>query len=80
MRYYWVLRELELFCDAVAAASLIALGLDPARYAAILERAVNFSPESAMLNNGERQMPTIALRLRDIGEITAQLSASGSSR
>src|SRR5882724_4058590 len=66
-------RELELFCDAVAVATLIALNLDPAKYASVLERGVNFSPEVAKLNNGERDMPNISLRKRLIFEFSAEL-------
>jgi len=70
------MRELELFCDAVATASLIAMGLDPSHYASLLERAVNSSPEAAEMNNGQREMPNITLRKRVIAEFTIQLTSS----
>jgi len=68
------MRELELFCDAVAVVSLVALGLDPSRYASILERIASSSEGMAKLNNGEREMPNIALRKRMIFSVANQLS------
>src|SRR5581483_9470988 len=68
------MRELELFCDVVATATLVALGLDPAHYASLLERAVNSSPEAAKMNNGEREMPNVVVRRRLIAEVAAQLT------
>jgi len=68
------MRELELFCDAVAASSLVALGLDPARYAVVLERIATSSKEMLKLNNGEREMPNVELRKRLIAEVVAQLT------
>jgi len=67
------MRELELFCDAVATASLVALGLDPALYASVLERITTSSEEMMRLNTGEREMPTTALRKRLINNLSSRL-------
>jgi hypothetical protein len=63
------LRELELFCDAIAVASLIALGMDPARYSQLLKKVMSFSPEAVKLNDGHGETPSLATRLKLIGEV-----------
>lgn len=65
------IRELELFCDAVAAVVLLDLKLDPGAYARALRRIANHSKESAKLNNGENSHPAVHARLRLISDISA---------
>jgi hypothetical protein len=69
-------QDLELFCDAVAVATLIALGLDTDAFTAILGRIVSFSQESVKLNNGDQGMPSLLVRKRLIATITSSLAAS----
>lgn len=71
-------RELELFCDAVAVATLVALDLNPRGYADLLGRLTRFSPEAARLNAGEHGMPSLGTRLKLIEEFGARLA--GGSR
>lgn len=67
------LQELELFCDAVAVASLAALELDPARYARILQKMVDSTPGARRLNDGSTAMPAMEVRLKLIGQLKASL-------
>jgi hypothetical protein len=69
------LRELELFCDAIAVASLIALGMDPTRYSQLLKKVMSFSPEAVKLNDGHGEMPSLTIRLQLIGEVQKVLLA-----
>jgi Zn-dependent protease with chaperone function len=65
------IRELELFCDAVAVVALLNLGLDPRSYARALQRIATHSQASAQLNNGSRSHPAIEARLKVISDISA---------
>lgn len=67
------LRKVELFCDGVAAATLLKLGLDPAEYARALESFANFSPAAAEMNSGRHQTPSPAERLAHIGLVSGHL-------
>ena len=51
------IRELELFCDAVATVVLLNLGLDPAHYASVLRRIATHSQAAAALNDGSNSHP-----------------------
>lgn len=70
------LRELELFCDAVAVVVLLDLGLDPSRYAQVVSRTANHSKAAAILNDGSNSHPAVGARLRVIRDITLALKAS----
>ena len=70
------LRELELFCDAVAVVVLLDLGLDPSHFAQIVKRTANYSTPAAILNNGSNSHPAVGARLRLILDITVALKAS----
>lgn len=73
-------RQLELFCDAVAVASLVALGVETAGYRNLLIATTNFSPEAARLNNGHGQMPALATRLKLIDGVEARLAQNARVR
>ncbi len=64
------IRELELFCDAVAVVVLLDLGLDPAHYSRALQRIARHSQAAAALNDGSRTHPAIELRLQVISDIS----------
>lgn len=80
LRQHARLRELELFCDAVAVASLVALNVDPARYAKILQKVVSSSPESMLLNDGSAAMPSLDARLKLIAGLGASLAVTSGAR
>ena len=65
------MRELELFCDAVAVIVLIDFGLDPAHYAKALSRIATYSEAATELNNGQNSHPAVNARLRVISDIAA---------
>jgi Zn-dependent protease with chaperone function len=65
------IRELELFCDAVAVVVLLDLGFDPAQYAQVLRSIANYSKAAEELNNGENSHPAVEARLRVIADISA---------
>lgn len=65
------IRELELFCDAMAVVVLLNLRQDTTRYARALQRIATHSPASAQLNNGSSTHPTIDARLKVISDISA---------
>lgn len=65
------IRELELFCDAVAVVVLLDLKLDPAGYAKALRRIATHSREATKLNNGENSHPALEARFRVISDISA---------
>lgn len=65
------LRELELFCDAVAVVVLLDQKLDPAGFAHALRRITSHSEASAKLNNGESSHPAVEVRLQVISDISA---------
>ncbi|HEY6121791.1 MAG TPA: hypothetical protein VIV66_17675 [Pyrinomonadaceae bacterium] len=65
-----MIRELELFCDAVAVVVLLDLGLDPACYGRALRLMAMHSQASAQLNNGSRTHPAIDARLKVISDIS----------
>ncbi|MGI8734481.1 MAG: hypothetical protein ACR2LM_14405 [Pyrinomonadaceae bacterium] len=64
------IRELELFCDAVAVVVLLNLGLDPAHYGRALERIVTHSQAARVLNDGSGSHPTMGARLKVISDIS----------
>jgi predicted Zn-dependent protease len=64
------IRELELFCDAVATVVLFNLGLDPAHYARVLRRIATHSQAAAALNDGSNSHPAIAARLKVISDVS----------
>jgi hypothetical protein len=64
------IRELELFCDAVATVVLLNLGLDPAHYARVLRRIATHSQAAAALNDGSDSHPAIAARLKVISDVS----------
>jgi Zn-dependent protease with chaperone function len=68
------IRELELFCDAVAVVVMLDLQFDPARYARALKRIATHSQKSAKLNNGENSHPAVGSRLRVISDISAMFT------
>lgn len=65
------MRELELFCDAVAVIVLLDLGLDPVRYANALRRIATYSEAATELNNGQNSHPAVNARVRVISDIAA---------
>lgn len=67
------LRRLELFCDAIAVATLLNLNLAPAGYAKVLEHICTHSQSATELNDGSGSHPALAVRLKLISEIQAQL-------
>lgn len=68
-------REIELVCDGIAVATLLRLGLDPAAYAAALERNILSSPEIHRLNQGDLSYPSLETRLKMIRLVSDQFSA-----
>ena len=64
------IRELELFCDAVAVVVLLDLGLDPAHYGKALKRIATHSQAAAALNDGSDSHPAIAARLKIISDVS----------
>jgi Zn-dependent protease with chaperone function len=64
------MRELELFCDAVAVIVLLDLSLDPVHYSRVLKRIARHSPASTALNNGSSTHPAIEQRLQVILDIS----------
>lgn len=68
------LRVIELECDAFATITMIALKMNPDRYAEALRRIVHNSKESEKLNDGNNGMPTLEARLQVISEIKKQFS------
>jgi len=64
------IRELELFCDAVAVVVLLDLGLDPANYSRALKRIARHSKAATVLNDGSSTHPAIELRLQVISDIS----------
>jgi Zn-dependent protease with chaperone function len=65
------IRELELFCDAVAVVVLLDLGLDATRYGRALRSIATHSQATAELNNGSSTHPAIDARLKVISDISA---------
>ena len=68
------MRVIELECDALATVTLIALKMNPDRYAYALRRIVHNSKESEKLNDGNNGMPALEARLQVISEIKKQFS------
>jgi Zn-dependent protease with chaperone function len=64
------IRELELFCDAVAVVVLLDLGLDPTHYAKALQRIATHSQAATILNDGSNSHPEIEARLKVISDIS----------
>ena len=64
------MRELELFCDAVAVIVLLDLGLDPVHYSRALNRIARHSRASTALNNGSSTHPAIEQRMQVILDIS----------
>jgi hypothetical protein len=69
------IRELELFCDAVAVVALLDLGLDPAHYGTALRRIATHSRAAAALNDGSDSHPAIAARLKVISDVSGLLTS-----
>lgn len=65
------MREIELFCDAVAAVVLIELGFDPAAYAKVLDKIATHTPAAATLNDGTNSHPAVSSRVKLITNIAA---------
>lgn len=65
------MRELELFCDAVAVVILLDQGLDPSRYAKAVQRIATYTEAAAELNNGKNSHPAVDARLRIISNTAA---------
>jgi Zn-dependent protease with chaperone function len=65
------IRELELFCDAVAVVVLLDLGLDPTHYAKALQRIATHSQAATILNDGSNSHPEIEARMKVITDISA---------
>jgi len=68
------LRVIELECDAFATITLIALKMNPDRYAEALQKIVHSSKESEKLNDGNNGTPALSARLQVISEIKKQFS------
>lgn len=62
-RQFSVTQFLELQCDAVAAYTLLLLGMKPAAFAPAIAAAVNTDAEVARLNQGVGTHPSLAARL-----------------
>jgi Zn-dependent protease with chaperone function len=69
------IRELELFCDAVAVVTLFSLQMDPNSYSKALERICRHSQAVTTLNDGSSSHPSLDARLKLIAEIQALLEA-----
>lgn len=67
------IRELELFCDAVAVAVMLNLGFDPAQFAKALRTIATHSEAAAELNSGQNSHPALNARLRVISFISGSL-------
>ncbi|MEJ7615818.1 MAG: M48 family metalloprotease [Pyrinomonadaceae bacterium] len=65
-------RQVELMCDAVAVAVIIRLGKDPATYAEVITKILNYSPSTRATNNGFKSHPALASRLRVITALSAR--------
>lgn len=74
------IRQLELFCDAVAVITLLNLQLDPASYSQALTRICAHSKAAASLNDGTGSHPALATRLKLIAEIRALMQSVLSPR
>jgi len=72
------MRELELFCDAIAVVVLIILRLDPSHYARALRHIATYTNTAAELNDGTKSHPAIEVRLVVISHISAMFSPSSS--
>lgn len=62
-------RQVELMCDAVAVAALKKLGHNPAAYADILSKILNYSSPTRNTNNGLKSHPALSSRLHVIAEL-----------
>jgi Zn-dependent protease with chaperone function len=67
------IRELELFCDAVAVVTLLSLQMNPNSYSEALERICRHSQAAEHLNDGSSSHPSLDARLRLIAGIKATL-------
>src|SRR5262245_16447009 len=67
------IRELELFCDAVAVVTILSLQMNPNPYSKALERICKHSQAAASLNDGSSTHPSVDARLKLIDEFTALL-------
>ena len=68
------LRIIELMCDALTTITMLKLALNPQKYSDALQRIICHSKASEQLNDGSREMPSLAARLHVISSITTQLS------
>jgi Zn-dependent protease with chaperone function len=68
------LRKIELFCDVLAAVTMMKLKMNPDNYAEALQKIVHNSKESEELNDGTQTMPSLAARLKVISAIKKQFS------
>ena len=68
------LRKIELFCDVLAAVTMIKLKMNPDNYAEALQKIVHNSKESEELNDGTQSMPSLDARLKVISAIKKQFS------
>lgn len=59
-------QQLELMCDAVAVAVITKLGKDPAVYAEVITKILNYSSSTRATNDGFKSHPALALRLHVI--------------
>jgi hypothetical protein len=72
------IRELELFCDAVAVVTLLSLQMNPTSYSEALERICRHSQAAASLNDGSSSHPSLNARLKLIAGIKALLEPKAS--
>jgi hypothetical protein len=71
------IRELELFCDAVAVVTLLSLQMNPTSYSEALDRICRHSQAAAYLNDGSGSHPSLGVRLKLIAGIKALLEPKG---
>ena len=67
------IRELELFCDAVAVVTLLSLHMNPASYSEALKRICRHSQAAAALNDGSSSHPSLDARLKLIAALKTLL-------
>ena len=67
------IRELELFCDAVAVVTIVSLRMNPNSYCKVLKRICRHSKAASTLNDGSSSHPSLETRLKLIAGIEALL-------
>jgi hypothetical protein len=73
-------RELELFCDGIAAVTLARIGEDPGEWIAALERLYAHDRSRGLVYENEKEYPSLQERCRFVKQLRTWLLDGGKGR